>query len=304
MPSTVNFGEKTFLALAPSLQAKASPFGATISRGEMNLALAALAVDGFSKGDAQTLATTFADAKMTREARKLFVASTQDVVTGTNVKPGTTLALKGTIVELPIRMGIGGEAPPGGPALKLSSPITVNGTTYDTVILGEGAPFKAGSELTLNGRVDLRKWGGVETRGGSYIAFSGVSNLTAGEPAFTGRGFTDASGKALSNLAWNRPLMLDGPAKIWVLSADGKRAFHGSMGGMMPPEMNPFHGFQGSSPVVAPTAQELKTLTSAGRDQELIATDGSPKAWYYDEAAGLAFHFSGTKIDKVIRNVK
>lgn len=86
-----------------------------------------------------------------------------------------------------------------------------------------------------------RKWGGVETKGGKYVELSGVSNLTKGEPAFDGKGnFTNAR-RSAQRLSYNRPLIMDAPAQIFVI--DGKRAWLGSMGGFMPPWMNSFHGF-------------------------------------------------------------
>lgn len=71
--------------------------------------------------------------------------------------------LKGKVVMMPHLMGIGGEAPPGGPALKIGKRLVFLGSENEARFAG-----LEGKTVTVSGEVVKRTWGGVETRGGTY----------------------------------------------------------------------------------------------------------------------------------------
>jgi hypothetical protein len=195
-------------------------------------------------------------------------------------KPWTKLT--GSIMVRERRMGIGGEAPPGGPFLVLDKPIFVNGRKV-TEVRVNAEDLKSGAKVTLNGRLNERKWGGVETKGGKYVELSGVTNLTKGEPTYDGKTFKDKSGNALDVLTYSKPQMWDGPAELFILDRAAGKAWLGFSGGMLPPQVNPFHGING--------AKKIKSATA--KDQaEVLWTNGKP----VDAKSGKALELIGEQV--------
>jgi hypothetical protein len=222
-----------------------------------------------------------------------------------SVRVGSHQVLAGKIDNRSI-MAIGGEAPPSGSYLVLDKPIKVGGKTVKEVFI-EGAERKQGSSARLHGRIDEGSFGGVETPKSGYVALSGVTNEKAGEPRYVKGNFVTARGAELQRLSYNRPLMYDAPARIFVL--DGDKAFLGGLGGFLPPERNPFHGFSGSAKLTEATAAERKAIkfnaegTPIGKDGEaMVRIDEELEAeaalqqqmsfrWFFDAAANTAFRF-------------
>lgn len=195
---------------------------------------------------------------------------------------GTYARVAGRVEDRQL-MGIGGEAPPSGAWLVLDVPLKVASREVTELFLGD-ANLKAGVRADLNGRLDLGTWGGVETAGGSYVALTGISNIGAGEPMFDGQTFTSsASGKELEVLAWNRPLMYDAPAKIFVLDPGQDTAFLGASGGMRPREMNPFLGFSGRVAMVPPTEAEVRSIKWQNDTPVDVATNKKLDLLHRDE---------------------
>ncbi|MBX7099046.1 MAG: hypothetical protein K1X89_15150 [Myxococcaceae bacterium] len=303
MANVGGVGEKLFKQVAKEVVGDKSPGKSQVQGPEMTLAVAALSVDGFTKRDAQLLKTTFADANLSIAARAVYTdALGVDAVD--TFKAGSYGRITGTVERRDI-MAIGGEAPPSGDWLKLSSAIKVDGKLVDSVYLGDG--FRSGSKLALNGRFDVGTYGGVETTAHTYVQLTGISNLGKGEPLFDGKKFTDAEGKTLARLSYNRPMIMDAPAVILVLSADQKKAFVGSMGGFIRPEMNPFHGFRSQKELVKPTRVETSDLTVGattlkknGESLDFIGKDAQNRRWYFDGDRSTAFGVMGGKVDLAI----
>lgn len=221
--------------------------------------------------------------------------------------PGTYARLKGTVEDRQL-FAIGGEAAPSGNWLVLDAPIRVAGQDYADLYLGH-ANVRPGEQVDLNGRLDVNSFGGVETPRRNYVELTGVSNPGAGEPLFDGRTFTSsASGKPLEVLSYDRPLMLDAPARIFVLDPGQDKAFLGARGGFIPPHINPFHGFRGQAELRAPTEAERNAVEwvndqpvdkATGAKLELIAENGMPDGvadgmasnWYLNPRTDTAYRF-------------
>ena len=89
----------------------------------------------------------------------------------------------------------------------------------------------------------------------------------------------------------------------------GSRAFLGSMGGRMRPELNPFHGFSGSTAIAEPTDADRAAvvfnkdgvpiavatgaeLSKVGEEQPPPGTaDMFSHAWYFDDATETVYAF-------------
>ncbi len=221
---------------------------------------------------------------------------------------GTYTQISGKIEDRQL-VGIGGEAPPSGHWLVLDTPITVASRKVSELFVGR-ANVKDGAQVKLNGRLDSGSYGGVETPRSNFVQLSGVSNVGAGEPTYDGQNFTSSvSGKALDVVAWNQPQMYDAPAIIWVLDPGQDKAFEGRSGGMLPPDMNSFHGFRSAHAMVPPTQAEaasiqwrgdtpfdkdtLKKLDLIHRDEmpDGIA-DGMSTSWYRNEDTNTLYRFN------------
>lgn len=221
--------------------------------------------------------------------------------------PGSYARLQGRVEERN-EFGIGGEAPPSGNWLVLAQPIQVDGQAHGAIFLGH-APVQAGAEVDLNGRLDPKSWGGVERPRTPYVELSGVTNPGAGEPLYDGRTFTSsASGKTLDVISYNRPLIADAPARIWVLDPGQDKAFMGAQGGFIPREVNPFHGFRGHAEMRPPTAAEQRSVEfrgdtpvdkATGTKLELVhhsdmpdgVADGMATSWYLNPRTDTVYRF-------------
>jgi hypothetical protein len=218
------------------------------------------------------------------------------------------VALSGQIDERePI--GIGGEAPPAGSYLILDRPIRVGRSAIKEVYLS-GRRFAEDDHKKLYGRLDVGHYGGVETPQRSYYLLSGISDLDACEPYFDGAQFHGATnGEVLPVFVLVRQDLFDAPNQIAVLDRAQGRAFIGFMGGFIPSSANPFHGFQTSVPIEAPTEadeaafslteQALPISAATGEPLEEVgrvtppatAADAFTYSWYFDPATGTIFGF-------------
>lgn len=201
-----------------------------------------------------------------------------------SVKVGSYQALSGKIDNRTL-FGPGGEAPPSGSYLVLDQPVRIDGKSVSELYLPY-KDFAQGEAMRLNGRIDVQSYGGVETQPGSVYALSGLSNLTAGEPRFDGQMFFDALDKPLEVLHYNRPLIMDAPAKIFVLDQGADRAFIGAMGGFIPPHMNPFHGFTGSAKIRNPTVADRAAVKFDANGEPANASTGKKLTLVSEEMSG------------------
>jgi hypothetical protein len=231
--------------------------------------------------------------------------------TPVEVKSGTYRALHGKVINQTL-YGPGGEAPPSGEYLKLSTPISVDGKATDQIYLGHKKEL-VGKTVTLNGRLDIGTYGGVETRPGTYVQLSGVSNLTAGEPRFDGVNFTGAGKKKLPVVSLPYPAMLaDAPGGIMVIDQGKDHAYIGTMGGFIPPQANPFHGFRARRLIKPATAKHQaeavmdsngRVRTAAGKEIPMVGKENG-KLWFVDVPARTAYRFNGPNMDQVVRMKK
>jgi len=225
------------------------------------------------------------------------------------IKPGSYTQVSGSVENRQL-VGIGGEAPPSGSWLVLDKPLTVGGEQIAELYLGQDA-YADGASVKLNGRIDLGSWGGVETPPSRYYSLSGVSDLGRNEPIYDGQGFTSSvSGKPLDTLSWTRPLVTDIPATVWILDQGQDKAFIASMGGFIPPWMNPFHGIREARAIELPTAADRAKIgvsadgapyvKATGDKLELISkeepppgtADGMSQAWYLDAKTQELYRFA------------
>lgn len=248
-------------------------------------------------------ATAAAQREYARIARKYKLPTIDGTL---SVPVGSYQVLSGKIENRSL-FGIGGEAPPSGSYLVLDQPIQVNGKRVTEVFIS-GPDFQEGERVTLNGRIDVRSFGGVEVREGRYVALSGVSNVGAGEPRFDGRNFLDPEGRQLQVLSYLNPMIADVPSTIIALG-DGK-AFVGRMGGFIPPDVNPFHGFYGTAKIASPTRADRAAVkfvddepVSAATGEKLVQIsreeseqppypDMMTTTWYLDPAKKTAYAFA------------
>lgn len=222
--------------------------------------------------------------------------------------PGMHVEVAG-VVDNREPVAIGGEAMPSGSYLRLAHHIHVSGVVFEELVL-EHSPFAQGHQLRAYGRIELRKVGGVESPLRRYAALSGVSDLGAGEPRFDGLQFHSASnGAHLRVLMIRRRDIYDAPNTIVVLDVPAGRAFLGSMGGMLMPGRNPFHGFGASASIQTPTEAERVSVGFNAEGEALDAATGQPlvfldrevpppnvvdgltTAWYFDPAQETVYSF-------------
>lgn len=222
--------------------------------------------------------------------------------------PGVYLSLAGRVENREL-VAIGGEAPPPGSYLLLTAPLRVADCETDEVFL-EHPVFRAGDERVVFGRLELRSHGGVETPLRHYVALSGVSDLCAGEPYYDGARFkSPLDGGDLRTFVIRRGGLYDAPDTVVVLDGGQSRAFFGSLGGLLPPDRNPFHGFFARAEILAPSddhrdavrfepdgtaldAETLQPLILLAREEPPPNTaDMFTHEWYYDPAQDLIYHF-------------
>jgi hypothetical protein len=84
------------------------------------------------------------------------------------------VTISGTVENRPQRVGIGGEAAPGGAYVKLCSPVIVNGVLRSEMRIKDLSQ-QEGAFVVLYGPVRVGRWGGVETTGGVYLEMEGAT---------------------------------------------------------------------------------------------------------------------------------
>ena len=224
------------------------------------------------------------------------------------LRPGMHVELTG-VIDNREPAAIGGEAMPAGSYLWLDQSIHIAGLELRELHL-EHRPWRHGDELRAHGRLELRAVGVVEAPARRYAALGGVSDLGAGEPRFDGVQFHSASnGAHLRVLLLPRQGLLDAPSTIVVLDAPQERAFLGRMGGLQPPDRNPFHGFDARAALRSASDQDREAVRfddecnalDAATGQPLIflereapppnVIDGLTTAWYFDPARTIVYSF-------------
>jgi hypothetical protein len=222
--------------------------------------------------------------------------------------PGEHLVLSGQIDNRRLA-GPGGEAPPSGSYLVLAAPIAVGAVKVKEVFLEERS-FEQDKDVTLYGRLEARKYGGVETGSRRYVALSGISDLGAGEPFYDGAQFRSAANDAhLRVLVVRQRDLFDAPNVIVVLDPVEGRAFLGTFGGFIPPEANPFHGFSAAAEIARPTDADRAAVVfnkdgtpidaATGAELLKVAEQQPPPrtadmfsyAWYFDESKDTVYTF-------------
>lgn len=221
---------------------------------------------------------------------------------------GTWKSLTGKIENVPGLMGIGGETAPGGSYLNLDQPIIMGGQEVHRVFV-QGKELTDGARVELTGRLDQAHWGGVERPRVDYVALSGVTDQTAGEPRFDGEKFYDARGKELQTMSYDVPNMYDGPSTLYVLDQGSDKAWIGVQAVFIPPEMNPFMGFREARAIEYPTTADRDAIgpndyghlvdRRSGEELELLAergqgpdiADGMTTGWYRHPGNGDIYRF-------------
>lgn len=221
--------------------------------------------------------------------------------------PGEHLSVSGRIDNRSL-LGPGGEAPPSGSYLVLVEALIVGSSRVNDIFL-EGRKFDQGKNVKLYGRLEARSYGGVETGSHPYIALSGISDLGAGEPTFDGVEFHSAVNQAhLRAFIVRRRDLFDAPNEIVVLDPAPARAFLGSLGGLILPQANPFHGFSAATDIAEPTEADRAAVVfnkdgnaiDAATGAELLKVGDEPPppgadmfshAFYFNEATETLYSF-------------
>jgi hypothetical protein len=175
-----------------------------------------------------------------------------------------------------------------GDLLVLASPIHVGGEKIDALVLDHILDFEPGMKAVFFGRLRLR-WEGTGDFERYPYELEGVSNLSAGEPRFTGERFFDAKDQPLVSLRWAAwPNTFDSPSMIAVRDPALRTAFLGLFGGYMT-WADPFAGFFDRAPIEPPRYSDCVGL---GVDDdgvpfgpqgamELVGVDADPP-WMID----------------------
>lgn len=222
--------------------------------------------------------------------------------------PGEHLVLSGQIDNRRLA-GPGGEAPPSGSYLVLAAPLAVGSFKAKEVFLEERT-LDQDSHVKLYGRLEARKYGGVETGSHRYVALSGSSDLGAGEPLYDDAQFRSAANNAhLRVLVVRQRDLFDAPNVIVVLDPVEGRAFLGTLGGHIRPEANPFHGFSAAADIAQPTAADRAAIVFNKDGEPIDAATGAallkvaeqqppPRtadmfsyAWYFDDSKDTVYTF-------------
>ncbi|MFC1611651.1 hypothetical protein ACFL6C_11885 [Myxococcota bacterium] len=225
------------------------------------------------------------------------------------LQPGTYTDLTGKITlktpENPPRDGGYGAF---GAWLKLDTPIRVGNLEVKELYLGHRKDLKEGDAAHVNGRLDIREGPAEIFPPIRFVELTGASMLNMGEPRFDGRHFYNAAGTQLPVLHYSRPEIMDMPSRIFVLDNDSGRVFLGSMGGFIPPGMNPFHGFRASAKIEKAVTQDRAAIewkqdgpvsTVTGKPLVLIGRENTGWCgndiptfnWYLDRDSGTAYRF-------------
>lgn len=224
------------------------------------------------------------------------------------LSPGEHTDLQGTIVHHDENdRGPDGGYGAYGPWLELDRPIRVGDVEVSKVWLGYD-DAEAGARAHFHGRLDVREGPQEIFPPIRFVELTGVSDLGKGEPKFDGREFMGATGKPLPKLTYDRPLIADAPAVLFVPDQGADKLFVGSYGGFIPPDRNPFHGFRGSAALAAPTradqAQvrwtERGPVNAGGQPLTKIGAEPAPPEardfpsheWYFDPQAAKVYRFT------------
>ncbi len=194
-----------------------------------------------------------------------------------------------------------GRANSDGAWLELARPMLVEGQLVREVYLGDQGTA-AGTELELHGRFDLRKG-----QHASFVALTGRTVPSKGEPSFDGVNFTSVDGQALPHLTYyGNPMIADLPSLLLVPDPKQKALFFGHLGGFIPSDGNPFGGFQGRVEVTGLTlADSAKASWPLGAERphgpsgplaRLGTAEGGP-SWWLDRDSKTAWRFETKTVD-------
>ena len=192
-----------------------------------------------------------------------------------NLKPGQYVLLEGTI-ENRHTMAIGGEAPPSGSWLVLSSPLNIGKLRIQEVYLLHKL-LPAGTKALLHGRLGLREYGGVETPRSTYAMLSGISDVAADEPLFDGQQFWNQdSDEPLRMLVIGQAHLIDAPSRLLVLDEAQLIAHAGTWGGLLPEDEGPFQGFYAKAPIEHPSDAALAAIRFDAERKPVDVATGEP----------------------------
>ncbi|HVG63571.1 MAG TPA: hypothetical protein VNA24_33705 [Hyalangium sp.] len=191
------------------------------------------------------------------------------------LKPGQFLILEGRI-ENRHPVAIGGEAPPSGSWLVLSSPLQISKLlTREVYLLHKLLP--AGTKALLHGRLVLREYGGVETPRQAYAAISGISDLAADEPFFDGEQFWSREiDEPLHMLVIGEAHLVDAPSRLLVLEDARQIAHVGTWGGLLPASEGPFQGFYAKVTIEPPSQADLAAIRFDEQRKPVDVATGEP----------------------------
>lgn len=190
-------------------------------------------------------------------------------------QPGQYLVIEGTI-ENRQPVAIGGEAPPSGSWLILSSPIRIDKLVVREVYLADKL-LPSGTKALLHGCLGLREYGGVETPRRAYATLSGTSDLAAGEPYFDGKQFwSQESQEPLRMLVLDQGHLVDATSRIAVLEEARQLAHIGTWGGRQLAALSPFHGFYARAAIELPTEADLAAIRFDAQHRPVDAATGEP----------------------------
>lgn len=190
-------------------------------------------------------------------------------------KPGQCLVLEDTI-ENRHPVAIGGEAPPSGSWLVLSSQIHIDKfLAREVYLLHKLLP--AGRKALLHGRLGLREYGGVETPRRTYATLSGISDLAAGEPLFDGKQFWGReSDEPLRMLVIGEAHLVDAPSRLLVIEDARQIAHAGTWGGLLPGSESPFQGFYAKAAIEPPSQADLAAIRFDEQRKPVDVATGEP----------------------------
>jgi hypothetical protein len=173
-------------------------------------------------------------------------------------------------------MAIGGEAPPSGSWLVLSSPLQIGKLLAREVYLLHKL-LPAGTKALLHGRLGLREYGGVETPRRAYATLSGISDLTAGEPVYDGKQFwSRESDEPLQMLVIGEAHLVDAPSRLLVLEDARQIAHAGTWGGLLPGSESPFQGFYAKAAIEPPSQADLAAIRFDAQRKPVDVATGEP----------------------------
>jgi hypothetical protein len=195
--------------------------------------------------------------------------------TAKELKPGQFLILEG-VIENRRPVAIGGEAPPSGSWLLLSSPLHIGKfLTREVYLLHKLLP--AGTKALLHGRLVIREYGGVETPRQVYAAISGISDLGADEPFFDGKQFWSREiDEPLQMLVIGEAHLVDAPSRLLVIEDVRQIAHVGTWGGLLPASEGPFQGFYAKAAIEPPSQADQAAIRFDAQRKPVDVATGEP----------------------------